>query len=99
MKKFAIAALLCLTAASAHAQTRVDATTTSCAQIRALVERNGAITLVQRSTRNPRIASSGTYVRDGRSCRVGQTLQPAAVVAADSGNCRLRRCASNAPGR
>jgi hypothetical protein len=95
MKRIAIAALLCLGAVTAQAQTRIDATGMSCAQIRAALDRNGVAVISQRSKRNPSFSSSATYVRDGRYCGIGQTLQPASVAAADTGNCYVQRCMSN----
>lgn len=92
MKTIAVAILLSLGVVSAHAQTRADTTNMSCAQIRNVLNQNGSAILRQRS-------SSGVYVRDGRYCGIGQTAQPASVVAADTGNCRVQRCASNARGR
>jgi hypothetical protein len=92
MRTITFTILLSLGVVSAHAQTRVDTTSTSCARIRAILDQNGSAILRQRST-------SGIYVKDGRYCSIGQTAQPASVAASDNGNCRVQRCASNARGR
>lgn len=92
MRTIALALVLSLGVVSAHAQTRADTTNMSCAQIRNVLNQNGSAILRQRS-------SSGVYVRDGRYCGIGQTAQPASVVAADTGNCLVQRCASNSRGR
>lgn len=92
MRTITLALVLSLGVVSAHAQTRVDTTNMSCAQIRNVLNQNGSAILRQRS-------SSGVYVRDGRYCGIGQTAQPASVVAADTGNCLVQRCASNSRGR
>jgi hypothetical protein len=99
MRTIAVAILLSLGVVSAHAQTRADTTNMSCAQIRNVLDQNGSAILRHRSSRNASIVSSGVYVRDGRYCGIGQTAQPASVVAADTGNCRVQRCMSNARGR
>lgn len=92
MRTITLALVLSLGVVSAHAQTRADTTNMSCAQIRNVLNQNGSAILRQRS-------SSGVYVRDGRYCGIGQTAQPASVVAADTGNCLVQRCASNSRGR
>ena len=92
MRTITLALVLSLGVVSAHAQTRVDTTNMSCAQIRNVLNQNGSAILRQHS-------SSGVYVRDGRYCGIGQTAQPASVVAADTGNCLVQRCASNSRGR
>jgi hypothetical protein len=99
MMKIIIAAMLWLIAVDAYAQTRVETTGMTCAQIRSALDRNGTAILRYRPTRNPGFVTSGTYVRDGRYCGIGQTAQPASLPAADTGRCFVQRCMTNARSR
>ena len=99
MRTIAVAVLVILASAPGGlAQTRVDTTRMSCAQIRSVLDQNGRAILGRRSARTGTIVATGVFVRDGRSCSVGQTAQPAIVVAADTNNCRVQQCQTNSRG-
>ncbi len=65
----------------------------ACAQIQAILAREGAAILRYRSTRNPTLPVYDRYVASARFCAFGEYAAPASVPSKDRKSCPVRICA------
>ena len=89
----AIAALLLL-GAPAHAISRYNSQSMTCADVQRTVQREGAAILRYSSKRNPSLTLYDRYVADGRFCAVGEAATNAWVPTKDNPSCFVRNCKS-----
>ncbi|WP_235912066.1 hypothetical protein [Mesorhizobium xinjiangense] len=85
---------LLLASVPAEAISRYNSTSMSCARVQAAVQREGAVILRHRSTRNPSLTLYDRYVADGRFCAVGEVADNAWVPTSDRRDCFVRNCRS-----
>jgi hypothetical protein len=92
MKAASIALFLALLAGEAHAISRYTATSMNCADIKAALQREGAVILQWRSTRNPSLPLYGRYVANRRYCQPEEVAETTFVPARDAKSCLVRKC-------
>lgn len=80
--------------APAHAISRYNSQGMSCGQVQAAVQREGAVILRYRSTRNPSLTLYDRYVSGGRFCSVGEVAVGSSVPTKDNPSCYVLKCIS-----
>ncbi|MBX3598515.1 MAG: hypothetical protein KF874_13170 [Rhizobiaceae bacterium] len=85
-------ALGLLLAGPAHAISRYQTMSMSCAQVQAALKRDGAAILRWQSKRTPGLPLYGRYVSDQRFCEFGQVIDLDTVPTADNPACTVRQC-------
>lgn len=80
--------------APAHAISRYNSQNMSCGKVQAAVQREGAVILRYRSTRNPSLTLYDRYVSGGRYCAVGEVAVGASVPTKDDRSCYVLKCES-----
>jgi hypothetical protein len=94
MKMLLIALAAVTLAGPAHAISRYNSESMTCASVQATLEREGAAILRYRSARNPNLTLYDRYVSNGRFCSGGETAVNAWVPTRDRTECFVRVCKS-----
>lgn len=89
-----IALAATMLAAPAHAISRYNSQGMSCGQVQAAVQREGAVILRYRSTRNPSLMLYDRYVSGGRFCSVGEVAVGSSVPTRNDPSCYVLKCRS-----
>jgi len=93
MRRLAIIVPLLLIAGEALAISRYQTSSMSCARVQAAVNSDGAAILRYPAPDNPSLQLYDRYVRDSAQCsRRSQRAQLQSVPAADTPNCKVRKC-------
>lgn len=88
---FALAIVLSAVA-PALAIERYNADKLDCAEIRSIIDEDGAAIMRYRSKRNPSLVLYDRYVRDRFFCTWREDAVPAWIPSRDKASCRVRRC-------
>ena len=95
MKRLIVASLLVLAAFPAHAISRYNSMSMSCAAAHQRIVQEGAVILRYPSARHPNLTLYDRYVRDGGFCEFDETTEPAWVPSRDTPSCFIGyRCKS-----
>ena len=92
MKRLIVASLLVLTAFPAHAISRYNSMSMSCAAAQQRIVQEGAVILRYRSARRPNLTLYDRYVRDGAFCEIGEGAIPDTIPTRDNPRCLVFRC-------
>jgi hypothetical protein len=92
MKRLIVASLLVLAAWPAHAISRYNSTSMSCAAAREHILREGAVILRYSSARHPGLPLYDRYVSDGGMCAMGQGTVVDTVPTSDNPRCVVLKC-------
>jgi hypothetical protein len=92
MKRIAIAVAVLLTAVEASAQERFDITGMTCAEVQALLEREGKAILRYQSTFNLSLPLYDLYVSGQKECEPGEVAVRKGVPTTDKEYCPVYRC-------
>lgn len=85
--------LLLMTAGDALAVSRYQTTSMSCARVQSALQTEGAAILSYPAPNNPSLQLFDRYVRDSSFCTsTTQRAQARNVPAADTRNCKVRKC-------
>jgi hypothetical protein len=90
MKAVLIALSLMLVSFEAHAVSRYNSTSMSCANVKATVQRQGAVILRWRGASG--VPRYGRFVADGRFCSASERAEFSYVPSADRKSCAVREC-------
>ncbi|PSJ60522.1 hypothetical protein [Kumtagia ephedrae] len=91
MKSVLLALGLALVAGEAYAISRYNSAGMSCAEVKAVIQRDGAAIVRYRSARTG-AQLYGRYVRDSRFCATSELPQIVYITSADSRQCLVREC-------
>jgi hypothetical protein len=93
--KIVMLALACtLVAGNAHAISRYNSQSMSCAEVQAVLQNERTAILRYRSARTG-VPLYGRYVHSGASCEVGQRAERRYVPTADDRSCPVKECIYN----
>ncbi len=92
MRRLAIIIPILLLASEASALQRYQTNTMSCARVQAAVQAAGQALLAYPAPNNPSIQLYDRYVRDDTFCSASQHAWFDSVPAADTKNCKVRKC-------
>jgi hypothetical protein len=92
MRRLAITIPVLLLAGEASAIERYLTTSMSCARVQATLTSEGQAILRYPAPDNPSLMLYDRYVRDRTFCSSSQRADPKSVPAADTRNCRVRKC-------
>ena len=93
MRRIAMIAVpVLLIAGDASAISRYDTASMSCARVQAALQSEGAAILRYRAPDDPSLTLYDRYVRDRTFCKSSQRADLRSVPAADTQNCRVRKC-------
>lgn len=92
MKRALIALLLVITAADAHAISRYNSTSMSCAEVQATIRQDGAAIMRYNSKRTPGLQLFGRYVSSRRYCDINEYAETVMIRARDTDRCPVREC-------
>jgi len=92
MRRFSILVAALLLAGEASAIERYQSTSMSCARVQAAVNSDGQAILRYPASDNPSLMLFDRYVRDRTFCSSSQRADLRGVPAADTPNCRVRKC-------
>lgn len=92
MKRMAFAAALSLVASDAFAISRYDITNMSCAEVQAVIQKDGEAILRYGSSSLLGLPIYDRYVRDQRLCESDQVLTRTGVPTADKPYCAVHKC-------
>jgi len=92
MRRLAIIVPIVLLASDASAISRYQTNTMSCASVQAALQRDGVAILRYPSPNNPSLPLYDRYVSDRRFCAANQRADLRSVPAADTSQCRVRKC-------
>lgn len=92
IKRAVLAAALCAVSSEALAISRYDASTKTCAEVQAIVKREGAVILSYASTNILGLQRYDRYVRDQSACEAGEVYRRAGVPTSDEKYCPVGRC-------
>jgi hypothetical protein len=95
MKLVPVVALLSLVAFEASAASRYDIATMSCAQVQALIEKDGAAILRYPSKRILSLPIYDRYVQGQKFCETGEVARGAGVPTADQKYCPVTKCVAS----
>ena len=97
MKAVLAALSLVLISAEAHAISRYNSQSMSCAEARAVVREEGAAILRWRSARNPTLPLYGRFVRDDSYCSSMERSRTSFVPTLDRPSCAVYECKPSYP--
>lgn len=92
MKRLLIVSLLVVAAFPAHAISRYNSMSMSCAAAHEHILREGAVILRYRSARHPNLPLYDRYVADARLCDLGQGTVIDTVPTNDNPRCIVMKC-------
>lgn len=92
MRRLVLIIPLLMLAGEASAISRYQTTTMSCARVQAAVGSDGQAILRYPAPDNPSLVLYDRYVRDRTFCSASQRADLTSVPAADTPNCRVRKC-------
>lgn len=92
MKRLVLVSLLVLAAFPAHAISRYNSMSMSCAAARNLIAREGAVILRYHSARHPNLPLYDRYVSDGGMCALGEGAAVDTVPTRDNPHCAVLKC-------
>ena len=92
MRRLAIVLSIIVLASEASAISRYQTNRMSCASVQAALERDGVAILRYPSPNNPSVPLYDRYVSDRRFCAANQRADLRSVPAADTSQCRVRKC-------
>lgn len=92
MKKILLTSVLCLAASNAFAVSRYEITNVTCETVQALIQAEGAVILVYRSTGILGLPIYDRYVLGQQYCESGEVVRGAGVPTADMKYCPVRKC-------
>ena len=92
MRIFLVIIGLLLFCFPALAINKYNANTMSCAEVQAILKREGVAILRYPSKKNPGMILYDRYVRDGGQCEPGDIGKPAYVPTRDKKSCRVNVC-------
>lgn len=83
---------LSLVSLQAHAISRYNSLSMSCARAQAVVRQEGAAILRYHSTRNPNLPLYDRYVANGGYCQIDEYAKVDYVPTSDAANCPVLKC-------
>jgi hypothetical protein len=92
MRRLAILIAALLLAGEASAIERYQTTSMSCARVQAALNSDGQAILRYPAPDNPSLVLFDRFVRDRAFCSASQRADLRSVPAADTPNCRVRKC-------
>jgi hypothetical protein len=92
MKRLIVASLLVLAAFPAHAISRYNSMSMSCAAAHQRIVQEGAVILRYPSARHPNLTLYDRYVRDGGFCDMGEGAIPDTIPTRDNPQCLVFKC-------
>ena len=92
MKRLIVSSLLVLTAFPAHAISRYNSMSMTCAAAQQRIVQEGAVILRYRSARHPNLTLYNRYVADARFCTLGEGTVVDAVPTRDNPQCIVLMC-------
>ena len=92
VKAASIALCLSLIAVEAHAISRYNTTSMDCAEIKAVLQSEGAAILQWHSARDPSLPLYGRFVANRRYCQMEEVAETTFVPARDARSCLVRKC-------
>ena len=95
MKLVSVVALLSLVASDASAASRYDISTMTCAQVQALIERDGAAILRYPSKRILSLPIYDRYVKGQKFCETGEVASGTGVPTTDQKYCPVTKCVAS----
>jgi hypothetical protein len=95
MKLVPVVALLSLAAAEASAAPRYDVASMTCAEVQALIEKDGAAILRYPSKRILSLPVYDRYVKGQKYCETGEIARGAGVPTTDQKYCPVTKCVTS----
>lgn len=92
MKYVLTAIAVVLASTQAHAISRYNSQSMSCAEAKAVVRNEGAVILRWRSTRNPTLPLYGRFVRNDGFCSASERAETSYIPTADNRSCAIDEC-------
>jgi hypothetical protein len=92
MKKLLLTSMLCLAASGAAAVSRYEITNVTCETVQALIQAEGAVILVYRSSGILGLPVYDRYVVGQQYCSSGEVVRGAGVPTVDKKYCPVRKC-------
>ncbi|HEY6630850.1 MAG TPA: hypothetical protein VIZ90_05310 [Rhizobiaceae bacterium] len=92
MRRLAVIVAVLVLAGEAWAIERYQTTSMSCARVQAALNSDGQAILRYPARDNPSLVRFDRYVRDRTFCGASQRADLQSVPAADTPNCRVRKC-------
>ena len=92
MNRLLLAFGLVVTAADAHAISRYNSTSMSCAKVQATIRHDGAAIMRYTSKRTPGLPLYGRYVANRRFCDVDEYTDSVVIRAGDTDRCPVLEC-------
>lgn len=92
MKAVLIALSLLVVSGEAHAISRYNSQSMSCAQVKATVQQEGAVILRWNSARNPNLPLYGRFVRNGNFCSASERAETSYIPTSDRRECAVDEC-------
>ncbi len=97
MKTVLLGLCLSLATAEAHAISRYQSTSMSCAEAKATVRGEGEAIMRWTSITNPGLPRFGRFVSDRRFCSANERAETSYIPTADRKSCALRECKPYSP--